>query len=226
MSNPAEQIEKEPIKLVFEYSPESEENRVRETLDPKEVSWFKENNYFVKLPGNLYLDEATTRDLSEVLAMIPEEFDETTFDQEREKIELVWRKKSGILEKGLASLNLVPDDKYKIILTRYGVVGSYEVKASPKEIILNIQSGKRHLSEETICHEIIHLCIEEWVLKYKISHQAKEHIVDLIMKEIFSEEQLQNIDPNLARKIDQIFETNKTNIEEVVKQVGIMEDKS
>ena len=224
METQPEQIEREPISLIFEYSIESEGNRVRETLDPKEVKWFKQNNYFVKLPGNLYLDEATSRELNEILAMIPKEFDKKLFDQEKGVIEDAWGDKESLLVKGLKSFNLVPDNEYKLILTQYGVVGSYEVNASPKEIILNIQPGKRHLSEETVCHEIVHLCIEEWVLRYKISHQAKEHLVDLIMKDIFPEEQLQNIDQTLAAKIDKIFEANKTNIEEVVRHVGLMEN--
>jgi len=66
-------------------------------------------------------------------------------------------------------------DVIKIFLTNYGVGGSYKL---PNEIILKFPFKK---GAKGVAHEIIHLLIQEDVIKYKISHWEKERIVDLIL---------------------------------------------
>ena len=64
---------------------------------------------------------------------------------------------------------------YKLILTKYGMGGSYSL---PNQIILNINSKSKI---NTILHEITHLTIEAYIQKYKIQQNQKERIVDLIL---------------------------------------------
>lgn len=66
-------------------------------------------------------------------------------------------------------------DTFIIKLTSYGMGGSYDL---PNIVRFNIKST---IGPKTILHEIIHLAIEPWIIKYKIRHWEKERIVDLIL---------------------------------------------
>ena len=216
--------EKELGQLIFKYGIDLEEARVKETLG--EADFYRQKGYKVKLPDGLSLDEALVRSPKEMELLIIKEYDPSIYELARNQILLGWKAKFEVLQKGLGSLGLKPDDKYEVRLTRYGTGGSYRYNSSPKKVIVNLEGKKRHLPAEIICHEIIHLCIQGWINKYKYEdldlHWSKEHIVDLIMKEIFNDGFKQAVDSKLAAQIDAIFEKNKTNIEEVVKQVGAL----
>ena len=169
------------------------------------------------------MDEALALSPEDRGILIAKEYDPFIYESARDQILDGWKEKFEVLQKGLASLGLKPDNKYEVRLTRYGTGGSYHYASSPKMVMVNLEAKKRHAPAEIICHEIVHLCIESWIQKYKYGeelHWRKEHIVDLIMREIFPDELMQNIDSKLGAQIDEIFENNKTDMEEVIKQVG------
>jgi len=210
--------ENKPAKLIFEFGIENEESRVKYTLE--NTARYKGANYLVILPKKLTLDEANLLKTEELRNFITQEYDPIPYETAKKAIEFEWPEKFKILKRGLETYGLQPDNEYKIILTRYGVGGSYDSGSSPKAVINNIGYKKDHSAIETVCHEIVHLCIDAWIKKYQVPQQLKERIVDLIMKDIFGDKQLQKIDPELGDKINRLFESAKDNIEEFIKQVG------
>lgn len=63
-----------------------------------------------------------------------------------------------------------------VVLTEYGVGGMY---VYPDKVIINIKKQERLLVN--LLHEITHLYAEDHIRKYKIPHQVKERIIDLVL---------------------------------------------
>jgi DNA polymerase III alpha subunit len=78
------------------------------------------------------------------------------------------------------------EDSYRIVLTRYGTGGSYDIKT--REVIMRTtQHGKFERSNPaaTPIHEITHLCVEHLVEKYRLSFAEKEKLVEGIDVTLF-----------------------------------------
>jgi len=78
---------------------------------------------------------------------------------------------------------------YSVLLTKYGPGGSYDPKCGTVTMLVN-KGGtfKRDKPEQTIIHEIVHMGVEDCIVKtYKLSHQEKERLVDLVVKTLFSD---------------------------------------
>lgn len=75
---------------------------------------------------------------------------------------------------------------YRIVLTRYGTGGSYDVK--DKTIRLRTTSSGDFVRKDpaaTPIHEITHLCVEHLVNNYGLSFQEKEQLVNGIDSILF-----------------------------------------
>ena len=69
--------------------------------------------------------------------------------------------------------------QYKVILTLYGTRGSYDPLTG--QIILRTSATGIKRAGRTIIHEIVHIGIEENIVKkYKLTQKEKERLVDLI----------------------------------------------
>lgn len=98
--------------------------------------------------------------------------------------------------------------QYTIALTRYGTGGMYN-SDSGKIVIMTTRDGKfkRHRPAHTPIHEIIHIGIEENIVKqFNLTHKEKERLVDLIVlkkfKDFLQEYQPQSFgDTNIDRYI-------------------------
>lgn len=88
-------------------------------------------------------------------------------------------------------------ERYEVILTLYGTGGDCNAKTG-QIILFTTEQGsfKRQTGYEVLLHEIVHIGIDEpLVKKYKLTHWEKERIVDLIcsqyLKEILPKYKLQ-----------------------------------
>lgn len=157
--------------LDIKYNIKLEEKRIKNTI--KKLSWYEKLGYSPRFPQNIdpkidsfekiytaLQDEYTKEDYKQVAIKLNEEFSkmESIFC---DKLQKVCGKKIK--------------RNYKLILTKYGVGGSYFL---PNKIIYNIEMKS---SVNTIFHEITHLIIEPYIKKYQIQQNEKERIVDLIL---------------------------------------------
>lgn len=193
------------IKIVFNYSSDLEIRRIIYTI--KKIDWYKNNGYTVDLPKKL--EELETEELKnltkeKVREFVLKEYEEKEYLEKINKIKTKWSNISAGLLKKLKELGFKPEPSYNIILTKYGVGGSYNL---PNEIIINFKNrGEKFI--QTVIHEIIHLLIEPRIQKYKISHWEKERIVDLISLKINQElGYTQRLPKSVnVKRIDETFE--------------------
>ena len=131
------------MELKVEFSAETEFTRVKSTL--AKIEWYKSKGYKPRLP------EGITKESSDddILNQIKKEFDEKKYIQASNEILSAFSTIKEQLEKVLNEVfNKVPDT-HDVILTNYGVGGSYE---SPNRVIFNINNKN---GRKTIIHEII-----------------------------------------------------------------------
>ena len=189
------------IELKFEFSIESEIKRVENTL--AKINWYKKNGYKPYLPN----------DRANIKSAVIKEYDGALFNKVSIAITRDWNNFSGDLATKLASINLKYEPIYKVKLTKYGVSGSYNL---PNKIVLNVrEKGTKDLIR-TIIHEIIHLAIEDLIIKFKVSHWQKERLVDLICGKLsFDVRRTQDL-PSDAYYIDKSFKKHYPNIVEIL----------
>lgn len=209
----------ERIKIDFDHSPALETERVSYAI--KKIDWFKKNGYTLDFPKKLEeleADKLKALTEEEIKESVLEEYKEKEYLEKINKARIEWLNISeGLLNK-LRELELEPEPSYKIILSKYGGGGSYNL---PNEITINFKNrGEKFI--QTVVHEIIHLLIEPWIQKYKTGHWEKERVVDLISLKMEQglgcEQRLsENVD---TKKIDEIFEKFFPNIEEIIKNIS------
>ena len=177
---------------------EEEEIRVQNTL--KKLDWFKEKGYIFVLPKSSVAEE---------------------YDAEKYRLDEITKEWHQAEDDFLKKLSEFFGDKlqkeYLVCLTRYGVSGSYQM---PNTIILNVAdeySGRREPAE-TIGHEIIHLCVEPPIQKYKVEHWQKERIVDLLTVKIIHGYHVQKI-PVETKAIDEAFDRLYPDIEKIIQSI-------
>lgn len=91
--------------------------------------------------------------------------------------------------------------KYEVRLTAFGPGGSYDLDTG--SIIMKISRDGRfkRIPATTIVHEIIHIGIEECIVKkFKLTHLEKEGIVDAICANYFKDVSVDYIVQNLSNK--------------------------
>jgi len=70
--------------------------------------------------------------------------------------------------------DIICGNKYTVYLSKFGAYGSY---ALPNKIYINIQRENKEIFS-TVVHEIVHLQLEEHVIKNGLTHEEKEKLVD------------------------------------------------
>jgi len=153
------------------YSKKLEEQRIEKTL--KKLPWYDRLGYTPRFPKNI---NPKIDSFKKINSALKNEYNEKDYKDAKNEI----LKKISIIEKDFISkLENICGKKakkeYKLILTKYGVGGSY---CLPNQIILNINSKSKI---NTILHEITHLTIEVYIQKYKVEQNQKERIIDLIL---------------------------------------------
>jgi predicted kinase len=155
------------------------------------LSFYKENNYTVGLPNNqLFLDLVEEKRLNKekLFKLFKEEIYSLDFFklgiENLEKYRPIFDKANEIFEEMNKKWGFRLFDKYEILLTAYGPGGTYDFfKNRAKIIMLTTNDGnfRRINPIETIIHEMVHLGIEENVVrKFRLKHWEKEALVDSI----------------------------------------------
>lgn len=168
--------------LEVTYGIKSDVVRVKNTI--ARLPWYKEQGYNVasissRLPVGL--SENPTEE--EVGAAVSAEYSEVEYKKFKEFIEEKWGEFSKNFEElsSLASLEL--RDNYTIILTKYGMGGSYNTEKG--EAIINLTAWEKERIMGVIFHEIVHMTVEHLIKKYQIKHWYKERLVGLMMEKYF-----------------------------------------
>lgn len=140
----------------------------------EKLPWYEELGYAPRFPKNI---DPKADSLKKIYVALEGEYDEKQYKKAAREIASNFHKIEDNFYLKLQELcGLKIKKNYKLILTRYGVGGSYSL---PNKIIYNIEM--KYSSVNTILHEIIHLAIEPYIKKYQIQQNKKERIVDLIL---------------------------------------------
>jgi hypothetical protein len=188
------------IGIKFEYGPDSEIQRVKDTLG--DLKWLNENKYRYSLPA--FKNETEKVNDEEIKNSVKREYSSVEFKTAEEAVHSAWKEKWTKIEK-IQNTIIGADklDRIKVVFTRYGTSGSYRI---PDRIVINLQGKIPEYLIKTVIHECIHLMIENLILKNKVTHWYKERIVNLIMNKEFESAFKMNDSPEYAKNIDAVFE--------------------
>lgn len=206
--------------LNIKYSLGLEKQRIRNTL--KKLSWYEKLGYAPRFPKNV---NPSIDNLEKIYIALQNEYTEEDYKiyaikikKEFSKIEADFFKKLQKVCGKKIKRNL------KLILTKYGVGGSY---ALPNKIIYNM--AMQSSSVNTILHEITHLIIEPYIKKCRIQQNVKERIVDLILMSepiALYNYKMQKRGQDHKKLIDPLFKKHfKTPINNFFKELAKLPDK-
>jgi len=203
------------LEIVFGQDQEME--RIKYALG--KIDWFMEKGYSIDFPDGL---DPKRRDITddEIKDSVSKEWDEEAYRLAKEEIESGFSKKITKLTSIFGEMSLAIEPKYVISLSRYGGGGSF---GFPNLVAMNFRNkavGLERLAM-VVLHEMTHLAIGGLIKKYGIEHWVKERLVDLIMKKAFPEEaHIQKSRDDSLIRVNEVFEENYPNIEEIVKKLA------
>lgn len=158
--------------LNIKYSIKFEKQRIKKTIDKS--LWYEKLGYRPRFPKNI---NPKADDIKIIYLAIENEYMEQDYKKVAAEIKKEYAKiESDFFTKLQAIFGIRIKRHFTIILTKYGVGGSYLL---PNKIIYNFKM--KSSSIYTILHEITHLIIEPYIKKYSIQQNEKERIVDLIL---------------------------------------------
>lgn len=205
-------------KLKIIYNQEYEVDRVKETIG--QIDWFIENKYDYKkfsFPKSLDVNKLNDYSEKEITDAVISEYNDDDFKKNETLLISHWVQISKELESAFLKSSTSMQDEYTIFFTKYGTAGSYSL---PNKIIVNLTRAWGNGMLRTIIHEIIHLSIQKYIDEYKIGQWQKERMVDLFFIKNFPRRiPMQNMPIN-TDKIDQIFDDNFPNMENVIKKLS------
>ncbi|MBU1557820.1 hypothetical protein KKC45_02565 [Patescibacteria group bacterium] len=203
------------INLKINYSVEDEVNRIMFVVE--KINWYKENGYKLWLPEYFSSENPDFKNPEYIKKTILKEYNEDDYKKQEkhiiDKLPII----SAVLEKFFSEVSIKPLNEYGVNLTKYGTGGSYH---SPDRLTINIKACPESALARNIIHEIIHLAIQEWIVKYEVNHGTKERIVDLAFEKVAPELNKIFRVPADAESIDKVFEENYPNIETVLEKLG------
>mgnify|MGYP001614003526 FL=1 len=153
--------------LKLKYGKKFEINRIKSTL--AKLEWYKSRGYKPLLLKNI-IDERKIEEYVE------RDFEEKDYkDKGEELVKQFLKVKEIFISKLKSFIKTGLPKEIDLIVTKYGVGGSY---SPPNRIVVNIlgnQANKPLL--EVLKHEIIHLLVEDEIVRRKLSHRDKEQFV-------------------------------------------------
>ncbi len=205
------------INLKIKYSIDCETKRVLEAI--KHNDWYNKMGYDITLPKKFSIKNNIYISYNQIKNLIESEYSDEEYRKIKVSILKTWHNASLIIKDKLSEINFDYKQNYNIVLTKYGVGGSYNL---PNNIIVNISNKNTTKIILVIIHEIVHLCIERLIQQYKINHEAKEIIVSLVQDKICHTSNL--ISTKMFNKkyqyITTIFNHNFPDIKKIIKLVG------
>lgn len=203
------------MKYNFTYNLDIEVKRIKYTVE--KIEFFKENNYQIFLPRNFDIHNKDTEYIENIVS---NEYNNSDYENIETILNTNINNNVDIIEKAFNITDFVLEKEYNVILTKYGVGGSYN---PPNTIILNFNA--RNTEKEllkTVLHETIHLCINNLIIKYNIIHWEKELIVYSLFEKILPEfniPQYIKLDNKRIQNIENIINLNFPNTENIIKEV-------
>jgi len=205
------------MKLKIFYGLDLDVNVVKDTIS--QLDWFILNKYNYKnfsYPKSLDKEKLRNYSENEIKKSVTSEFSDCLYKDNEKFLLDNWGSVSKEIQTALLKSSIEPLEEYIIYLTRYGTGGSYSL---PNTIIVNINFYSNVGLLRTIIHEIIHLSIQKYIDQYKVGQWQKERLVDLFFIKNFPKRiNMQNMPIN-TEKIDDIFDKNYPNMEEVIKKI-------
>ena len=209
------EVKENLVELVVDYGPERDILRVKNAI--KRLPWYEERGYniaTIKLPAGL--SESSTQEEIETAVLV--EYREEEYKNFEAFIKEKWDEFSKCFEelKNVPSLNL--RDKYTVVLTRYGMSGSYDERKG--EVIINLGRREKEQTVGIIFHEITHMTIEALIQKYQVGHWYKERLVDLMMDKYFTGlKDMQMIKEDVGA-VDKAFNAFFPDFEAITRAIG------
>jgi len=203
------------INIKIKYSDDFEVQRVFKSL--QKINWYKKMGYNLVLPKALSSKNLGALSDKSIKQIVKKIYGVLDYQKISNSIEQKWPKISTKVFNALPMFNLPSKKQYNVILTKYGVAGSYNL---PNTIIVNFSNKTNNEIIKIIVHEMIHLIIEPLILKHKTGHWQKERIVDLIVSKVNPlNDRMQNL-PIRTEKIDKIFSNFYPDIEKIIKSIN------
>lgn len=151
------------MELTIKYGKRFEVNRILFTLE--RLDWYKLHNYKPILPENIKTKE-------QVIGFVNNNFNEEEYKSKEGELSKNYKKiNKKFTEKLMNSFPNLPKE-IEVILTKYGMGGSYSL---PNKVIINIKSKKSVI--DILKHEILHLLCEEEVIEKGMSQEEKEELI-------------------------------------------------
>jgi len=157
----------------LKYGKKFEIDRIKSTL--KKLEWYKANGYRPSLPDSL--------EENNFIKEIDKKFNEEYYKKEGEKLISEYKKAEVDFKKKIKNIlhKDLPED-IDIFVTKYGTGGLY---LPPNRIIVNISGNQMNKSPIYVLkHELIHILVEDEVIKKGLSHKQKEDLVKSIQEKI------------------------------------------
>lgn len=155
--------------------------------------WYKINNYYPILPKNNEINRFIQlsikqkslhkKNKNKLKAIIEESYNKEIYKKEIHSLKSI----SKVIDRNLPKLvkynrlwkfRLLK--RYEIVLTLYGTEGAYDTKTGSLFILIRKgEKNQRNYFLQTIIHEMIHIGLENFVKKFRLTHDENERIVDL-----------------------------------------------
>lgn len=154
------------MNLEFKYGKKFESNRLKFTL--AKLDWYKKFGYIPYIPEEI-------KNGGDIEEYLEKKYNKKDYLIKIEEIKKEIEKIDKFIENLEEKTNKKTPKKIEVLLTKYGVGGSYNL---PNRIILNISGNQINKPlVEVLKHEIIHLVMEEYVLTKKLGHKEKEKLI-------------------------------------------------
>ncbi|MDO8664027.1 MAG: hypothetical protein Q7K44_00525 [Candidatus Liptonbacteria bacterium] len=165
--------------LEIKYSLAFETRRILETI--KKLDWYKRHGYRAGLPKSLNVDDSHVKKITRqsIKQILLKEYRKDDYKKALDKLNRYWKRNSADLSGRLERPGLKTKKSYVLILTQYGVNGSYYL---PDVIVINFRKKSLKRIFKIIAHEIIHLEFEKSAMKRKLTHEQKEKLVNSIYR--------------------------------------------
>jgi len=202
------------MKLNFKYSIELETKRVLDTIS--RLDWFSKNHYkteFLIFPKGVSIDDPKNK----IVKKIKEEFDIDKYTEAEKSLMRLFYLYELKFISFIEKFGLTPIPNIDIILTKYGIGGSYNL---PNIITVNFSIFFNIGLLRTVLHEIIHLHIQHLIDKFKIEQWQKEVIVDNLFEKFSSNISKKQKYPMDMSKIEKIFNEYYPNLELIMDNIS------
>lgn len=200
------------VSLNISYGVEQEIWRVQNTL--KKLLWYVEQGYKPHLPDGITIDSSD----EDVIKVVQGEYYEADYAENAKRLQKEWATLPKGFERMRSESSFHLGNEYNVILTKYGVGGSYNPDLN--QVIVKVSIKPQSGTASTIAHEIVHMTIQYLIDQYHVRHWRKERLVDLLMEHYFPRlKKMQNIKENVSI-VDQAFEKFFPNMEAIAQLIG------